>query len=192
MRLNEVDFCASYGLVKQLPKSIKPEVAFLGKSNVGKSSMINGLCLRKNLARVSSQPGKTATINFYGNKELYLVDLPGYGYAKKSNDDLKRYSDLINGYLTSNRNLKLCVLLLDIRRILSETDSNIIQFLSLKDIPFIIAFTKSDKLNKTELKTKTEEINNAFRDSHIKFIITSSKTKTGFDKITDIIKKQVL
>ncbi len=98
MNYNKADFIASYGISSQLPESDRPELSFSGRSNVGKSSLINKLCNRKNLARVSSTPGKTATINFYEVDNCYFVDLPGYGYAKVSNADRERWDDLINSY----------------------------------------------------------------------------------------------
>ena len=98
MIFNKADFIASYGISSQLPESDRPELSFSGRSNVGKSSLINKLCSRKNLARVSSTPGKTATINFYAVDDCYFVDLPGYGYAKVSNADRERWDDLINSY----------------------------------------------------------------------------------------------
>ena len=98
MNYNKADFIASYGISSQLPESDRPELSFSGRSNVGKSSLINKLCNRKNLARVSSTPGKTATINFYEVGDCYFVDLPGYGYAKVSNADRERWDDLINSY----------------------------------------------------------------------------------------------
>ena len=103
MNYNKADFIASYGISSQLPESDRPELSFSGRSNVGKSSLINKLCSRKNLARVSSTPGKTATINFYSVDDCYFVDLPGYGYAKVSNADRERWDDLINSYFEAPR-----------------------------------------------------------------------------------------
>ena len=103
MNYNKADFIASYGISSQLPDSDRPELSFSGRSNVGKSSLINKLCSRKNLARVSSTPGKTATINFYSVDDCYFVDLPGYGYAKVSNADRERWDDLINSYFEAPR-----------------------------------------------------------------------------------------
>ena len=103
MIFNKADFIASYGISSQLPESDRPELSFSGRSNVGKSSLINKLCSRKNLARVSSTPGKTATINFYAVDDCYFVDLPGYGYAKVSNADRERWDDLINSYFEAPR-----------------------------------------------------------------------------------------
>ena len=109
MNYNKAAFLASYGISSQLPDSGRPEISFSGRSNVGKSSLINKLCNRKNLARVSSTPGKTATINFYEVDDCYFVDLPGYGYAKVSNADRQRWDDLINSYFGARRNHTLLV-----------------------------------------------------------------------------------
>ena len=109
MNYNKADFIASYGISSQLPESDRPELSFSGRSNVGKSSLINKLCSRKNLARVSSTPGKTATINFYSVDDCYFVDLPGYGYAKVSNADRERWDDLINSYFEAQRHHTLQV-----------------------------------------------------------------------------------
>ena len=109
MNYNNCEFLASYGLSRQLPDSDRPEIVFSGRSNVGKSSLINKLCNRKNLARVSSTPGKTATINFYKADTAYFVDLPGYGYAKVSNADRERWDELINSYFEADR--AVCLLI---------------------------------------------------------------------------------
>ena len=122
MIFNKADFIASYGISSQLPESDRPELSFSGRSNVGKSSLINKLCSRKNLARVSSTPGKTATINFYAVDDCYFVDLPGYGYAKVSNADRERWDDLINSYFEAPRHHTLLVQLLDCRHAPSADD----------------------------------------------------------------------
>ena len=122
MNYNRSEFQASYGLSSQLPESDRPEFVFSGRSNVGKSSLINRLCNRKNLARVSATPGKTATINFYRVDTAYFVDLPGYGYAKVSNADRERWDDLINSYFEADRALNVLVQLLDCRHAPSADD----------------------------------------------------------------------
>ena len=122
MNYNRSEFQASYGLSSQLPESDRPEFVFSGRSNVGKSSLINRLCNRKNLARVSATPGKTATINFYRVDTAYFVDLPGYGYAKVSNADRERWDELINSYFEADRALNVLVQLLDSRHAPSADD----------------------------------------------------------------------
>ena len=145
MIFNKADFIASYGISSQLPESDRPELSFSGRSNVGKSSLINKLCSRKNLARVSSTPGKTATINFYAVDDCYFVDLPGYGYAKVSNADRERWDDLINSYFEAPRHHTLLVQLLDCRHAPSADDEQMLRYLHYHQIPYVVALTKADK-----------------------------------------------
>ena len=156
MNYNKADFIASYGISSQLPESDRPELSFSGRSNVGKSSLINKLCNRKNLARVSSTPGKTATINFYEVDNCYFVDLPGYGYAKVSNADRERWDDLINSYFEAPRHHTLLVQLIDCRHAPSADDLQMLKYLHYHQIPFVVALTKADKLKKSQL-AKTQE-----------------------------------
>ena len=142
MNFQKADFIASYGISSQLPESDRVEFVFSGRSNVGKSSLINRLCSRKNLARVSSTPGKTATINFYSVDDLYFVDLPGYGYAKVSNADRDRWDKLINSYFEEDRNNELLIQLLDCRHDPSADDVQMLQFLHYHRIPFVIVLTR--------------------------------------------------
>ena len=148
MNYNKAEFERSYGLLSQLPESTVPEIAFAGRSNVGKSSLLNKLFNRKQLARVSSVPGKTVTINFYNLDEAKFVDLPGYGYAKISKQELNRFSDLMEGYFKTQRNIALVVQLIDMRHPLTKDDEGMINFMREMDIPFIIVMTKADKLKK--------------------------------------------
>ena len=150
MNWNNCEFLASYGLSRQLPVSDRPEIVFSGRANVGKSSLINKLCSRKSLARVSSTPGKTATINFYRVDTAYLVDLPGYGYAKVSNADRARWDELINSYFEADRALCLLVQLLDCRHAPSADDVQMLEYLHYHGIPFVAALTKADKLKKSQ------------------------------------------
>ena len=150
MNYNKAAFLASYGISSQLPDSGRPEISFSGRSNVGKSSLINKLCNRKNLARVSSTPGKTATINFYEVDSCYFVDLPGYGYAKVSNADRQRWDELINSYFDAQRNHTLLVQLLDCRHAPSADDVQMLEYLRYHNIPFVAALTKADKLKKSQ------------------------------------------
>ncbi len=156
MDTNKVDFLMSCGISSQLPESSLPEVVFSGRSNVGKSSLINKLTNRKSLARVSATPGKTATINFFSLKEFMLVDLPGYGYAKVSDSEKERWGELVEGYFAQNRNFALIVQICDIRHKPSADDVQMIEYLSATGFPFIVVLTKKDKLNKTELKKQTD------------------------------------
>lgn len=156
MNTNNVKFLMSCGISSQLPKSDLPEVVFSGRSNVGKSSLINKITNRKGLARVSATPGKTATINFFELKEFMLVDLPGYGYAKVSDAEKERWGELVEGYFAQDRNFALIVQICDIRHKPTADDVQMIEYLSDAGFPFIVVLTKMDKLNKTELKNQTE------------------------------------
>ena len=154
----------SAGLASQFPGDPVPQIAFSGRSNVGKSSLINTLLGRKSLARVSSSPGKTITINFYDvDKKLYLVDLPGYGFAKRNPEDKRKWSALTDGYFTSNRNIdRLCLVLqlIDSRVGPTKDDEMMLEFLAASELPFAVVATKSDKLNATERKKSAELISN--------------------------------
>lgn len=150
MNFNKVDYELSAGTFAQLPACTMPEIVFSGRSNVGKSSLINKILNRKNLARVSSQPGKTITINFYKSDMARLVDLPGYGYAKHSFDERNRWGQMIEQYFQSDRDIRLVVQLIDMRHKPTEDDMQMLDFLSQVGMPYIVALTKSDKLNKTE------------------------------------------
>ena len=146
------DFTYSAGLASQLHPCDKPEIVFSGRSNVGKSSLINKLCARKSLARVSSKPGKTATINFFDAGEFNLVDLPGYGYAKVSKAEKLRWAELVEGYFADDRDIRLVVQIVDMRHKLTADDMNMVDFMYNTGVPFIIVMTKKDKLNKSELE----------------------------------------
>ena len=150
MRFDNAYFEAAFGTAKQLPVSDLPEIAFSGRSNVGKSSLINKLLGRKALARVSGTPGKTVTVNFYRLGDVRLADLPGYGYARVSASEKRRWSDLMEGYFQSGRQIRLVVQLLDMRHPPSADDRGMLEFLLQAGYPFVIALTKSDKLGKTQ------------------------------------------
>lgn len=187
MNYQKADFQASYGLSSQLPESDRPEFVFSGRSNVGKSSLINKLCNRKNLARVSATPGKTATINFYTVDGAYFVDLPGYGYAKVSAADRQRWDQLINSYFDAERNCVLLVQLLDSRHAPSADDMQMLEYLRYRGIPFIAALTKADKLKKSETAKRREEF--AFLTKEFgcrQIVLTSSETGFGVDELRSI------
>ena len=150
------EFKASYGTFEQIPPSDRPEIAFSGRSNVGKSSLINRLFGRKALARVSSQPGKTATVNFYTLDEVCFADLPGYGYAKVSKSEKDRWSELIGGYLADDRDIALVFQLIDMRHSPTKDDLQMIEYLVENELPFVVVLTKADKLNKTERSNRLE------------------------------------
>lgn len=177
----------SAGLPKQFPSDPVPQVAFSGRSNVGKSSLINTLLGRKSLARVSSAPGKTITINFYDvDKKLYLVDLPGYGFAKRSPEDKKKWSALTDGYFTDNKNidrLTLVLQLIDSRVGPTKDDEMMLEFLRAAELPFVVVATKIDKLNATERKKNLEAISNHPLISGEKVIAFSSLKGEGKDEL---------
>ncbi|MCH5190894.1 MAG: YihA family ribosome biogenesis GTP-binding protein [Oscillospiraceae bacterium] len=158
MRYDKAEFKSAYGTSSQLPPSEIPEIAFAGRSNVGKSSLLNKLFMRKSLARVSSVPGKTVTVNFYGVGDVNFVDLPGYGYAKVSKSEKMRWSELMEAYFSSGRNIKLVVQLVDMRHPPTKDDIMMMEFLRDSGYDFIVAMTKSDKLKKSEYAARMESV----------------------------------
>lgn len=193
MNYNKAEFERAYGLLSQLPESKEPEIAFAGRSNVGKSSLLNKIFNRKQLARVSSVPGKTVTINFYDVDGIKFVDLPGYGYAKLSKQELGRFSELMEGYFKTDRNIALVVQLIDMRHPLSKDDEGMIEFLKAMEIPFIIVMTKCDKLKKKayeeRLALSKQEL--AFA-GNVPVIPFSSVTGQGINGIKNYIEKAVM
>ncbi len=190
MRFDKVEFEAAYGTFEQLPKSEQPEIVFSGRSNVGKSSLMNKLANRKSLARVSSVPGKTITINFFKGDGVKLVDLPGYGYAKVSFSEKKRWADMMQGYFSSGRNIKLVIQITDMRHPITNDDRTMIEYLEHYDIPYIVVLTKSDKLNKTERTKRMEEIVDELVEyNNAAFIPCSSKNGEGIEEIKKTIEE---
>ncbi len=154
MNFNLAVFENAFGIVSQLPESTLPEICFAGKSNVGKSSLINKTIGRKALARVSGKPGKTVTINFYKLDTARIVDLPGYGYAKVDYKEKERWADLMEGYFRGKRNIPMVFQLIDMRHKVGEFDLSMLNFLNYYKIPYMIVLTKCDKLNKTEFNKR--------------------------------------
>lgn len=188
LNYNKAEFTAAYGKFSQIPSPERIEIAFAGHSNVGKSTLINKLFNRKNLARVSSVPGKTATINFYGLENIYFVDLPGYGYAKVSKSEKERWSGLIEGYLSSDRDIRLVFMLVDMRHAPTKDDVQMINYLIDTEMPFVLVLTKADKLNKTERAKRLEAFKNeipCFEDIHT--IPFSSQTFEGVEELRQIV-----
>ena len=188
--LNNTALTMSAGLPKQFPGDHLPQIAFSGRSNVGKSSLINSLLNRKSLARVSGEPGKTITVNFYSiDRKLYFVDLPGYGYAKRSPDDKKRWSALTDGYFTNNPNIdavRLVCQLIDSRIGPTEDDWNMLEYLTESRMNFFVVGTKCDKLNRSErdkfASLMAEEM------PEVPYVLYSAKTGEG----RDLLWKQIL
>ncbi|MGN1315595.1 MAG: ribosome biogenesis GTP-binding protein YihA/YsxC [Acutalibacteraceae bacterium] len=189
MNYNKVVFEAAFGTLKQIPPSDLPEIVFAGRSNVGKSSMLNRLFNRKNLARVSSVPGKTITINFFRVEDVRIVDLPGYGYAKVAKGERRRWAEMMEGYFQSPRNIMLVVQLVDMRHKPSEDDYIMMRFLQQAGLPFVVAATKSDKLNKTQYnqrKTALKEELAEFGDN-LTIIPFSSEKGEGTEELKAVI-----
>lgn len=192
MNYNKAEFEKAYGISSQLPPSDITEIAFAGRSNVGKSSLLNKLFNRKSLARVSSVPGKTITINFYDVDGYKFVDLPGYGYAKLSKSERDRFGELMEGYFQSGRNIKLVVQLVDMRHKPSQDDFGMIDFMKQMNIPFIIVCTKADKLKVKEFKKREQEIKEELSMVDSDLIIPfSSQNGLGLDKIKMLIEKSL-
>ena len=190
LNYNKAEFAASYGTYSQLPQGDRIEIAFAGHSNVGKSTLINKLFNRKNLARVSSVPGKTATINFYGLENIYFVDLPGYGYAKVAKSEKERWSGLIDGYLSSERDIRIVFMLVDMRHAPTKDDLKMIDFLIDTEMPFILVLTKADKLKKMEREKRMEAFKSeipCFEDMHV--IPFSSVTFEGVEELRAIVEE---
>lgn len=188
MKFDNAKYTASYGTAAQLPAPQEVEVAFAGRSNVGKSSLLNKILNRKNLARVSSVPGKTVTVNFFDCDGVRLVDLPGYGYAKVNFNEKKRWADLMEGYFKSGRNIRLVVQLTDMRHPVTKDDLDMMRFLQAAGYSFIVVMTKSDKLNKTERTRRLEEIKDELREfGGVEAIPFSSSSGEGVEQVRNAI-----
>lgn len=188
LNVNLIEYEKSFGRMSQLPPSDGPELAFIGRSNVGKSSMINKVFNRKSLARTSRVPGKTATINFYKLDAARFVDLPGYGYAKLSKTEQARLDELIRGYLRADRHLELVFLLVDMRHSPSPLDIKMADFLIDNELPFVVALTKADKLSPKQQAIQLEIMANELPGGEdITFIPFSSQTGLGVEDIHAII-----
>lgn len=188
----KAEFQAAYGISRQLPASERPEIVFSGRSNVGKSSLINKLCNRKKLARISATPGKTATINFYAAGDAYLVDLPGYGYAKTSHSERRRWDELINGYFAGERRVLCLVQLLDCRHDPSKDDMAMLEYLDHWNIPFVAALTKADKEKPSKHEGILSEFAAILQDfSPREVFLTSAEKGTGMDPLREYLKNMV-
>lgn len=191
MVITKSEFTLSSLTVSMCPKDNKAEYAFIGRSNVGKSSLINMLCNHKGLAKTSSTPGKTLLINhFIINNEWYLVDLPGYGYAKRSKTVQQKLEQMIASYILQRQQLVNVFVLIDIRHEQQKIDREFVDWLGESNIPFAIVFTKSDKLTPTKAKAQAQAWMDALTDRWEElppYFITSSEKKTGRDEILDYI-----
>ena len=194
MVIKNVNLETVCGITSVLPKNTKPEIAFAGKSNVGKSSLINALMNRKSYARISATPGKTQTINYYSiNDEMYLVDLPGYGYAKVSEQEKIKWGQLIERYLHSSAQLKAVFLLIDIRHAPSENDRIMYQWIVDQGFHPIIIATKLDKIKRSQVQKQMKVLREGLKLIPRTTIIPfSSQTKQGRDEIWDMVENQFL
>ena len=194
MKIKSSDFIISAVGEKQFPKDDLPEFALAGRSNVGKSSLINTIVNRKKLARTSQQPGKTQTLNFYlVNEDLYLVDVPGYGYAKVSKQQRAKFGEMIQDYLETRADLKGMVLLVDARHNPTKDDINMYNYALMLDIPILVVATKMDKLKKMEASQIKQKIGKSLNLNHdnVSFLPFSSVTKLNVDKFWDWIQKNM-
>ena len=193
MVIKQAELQTVCGITSSLPENLYPEVAFAGKSNVGKSSLINGLLNRESLARTSSQPGKTQTINFYYvNQSLYLVDLPGYGYAKASEEIRAKWGRMVENYLHKSKQLRAVFLLIDIRHAPSANDKQMYQWIVSQGYEPIIIATKLDKIKRSQvakqLKLLKEELKLL---PGTKLLPFSAQTKQGREEIWEVMEKLI-
>ena len=192
LNYNLVKFTMSAGTAEQLPAANRPEIAFVGRSNVGKSSLMNKLFGRKDLVKVSSKPGKTTTINFFAIGDVDFVDLPGYGYARVNATEKQRWDNLMDGYFEGERNLKLVVSLVDIRHDASPLDAQMIGYLESLGLPYAIAFTKADKLSRQRGLNQARSLREQLAvDESVKSVLVSSTAGTGIDELKRIIEDRL-
>ncbi len=191
MDIKKSEFTISAATVSQCPKDTKPEFAFIGRSNVGKSSLINMLCNHKGLAKTSATPGKTLLINhFIINNDWYLVDLPGYGFAKRSKTVQKKLDQMITSYILQREQLINTFVLIDIRHDPMKIDTDFINWLGESSVPFAIIFTKADKLGPVKAKQNAAQWMNSLKEQWEElppYFITSSEKKTGRDEVLTYI-----
>ena len=193
MLIKTAEFVISAPTVTMCPKDTKPEYAFIGRSNVGKSSLINMLAGNKRLAKTSSTPGKTLLINhFIINKEWYLVDLPGYGFAKRSKSEVAKLDQMIRGYILGREQLVNVFVLVDIRHEAQAIDLEFINWLGLSSIPFAIIFTKADKLSPGKVKANVEAYKQKMLETWEEmppYFVTSAEKREGRDEVLDYIEQ---
>jgi len=182
--IQATEFVKSAASRKDLLQTPMPQAAFAGRSNVGKSTVLNCLCRRKNLARVSATPGKTAHVNYFSvDKKAYLVDLPGYGFARVSDDEKKRWAKLMDDYFTDNTSLKLVVLLVDIRHEPTEDDKIMLDYARQTGYPYIVVANKVDKLNKSEIEPAVVRVGMTLNVPRDRIIVFSGAKGIGRDEL---------
>lgn len=192
LKYETAHFSGAYGTPEQLPEPTTPEVSFVGRSNVGKSSLLNKLLGRKALAHVSGQPGKTANINFYDVDGVMFVDLPGYGFAKVSHMEKRRWSKLIAGYFDQRRSFNLVVALIDIRHDAQGIDQETLAFLTQAELPFVVALTKADKLSRTRQERQAATLARQLNVDRSSMVVTSAKAGTGIRELRGLIEAACL
>jgi GTP-binding protein len=194
MKITQVDFLTSAVVPDQYPTENRPEIALSGRSNVGKSSLINCLVNRKNIARTSSRPGKTQTINFFlVNEEIVFADVPGYGFAKVSKKIRESWGKMMDAYFTTRENLISVVQIVDLRHAPSKDDQNMYQFLKDYQIPVIVAATKADKLPRSKWHKHLKQVKEVLQmDSSDTLILFSSETRMGRDELLAEIQKRIV
>ncbi len=193
MIIKSAEFVTSAVKPSQYPPAVLPEIAFGGRSNVGKSSLINTLVNRKRLVKTSSTPGRTQLINFFNiNERFSFVDIPGYGYAKVPASVKKKWGPMIETYITTRKTLKGVVLIMDIRRTPGPEEMNMLDWLNHYGIPSVPVLTKSDKLSKTRQQKQLKEISNTLSADKDNFILFSAKSRQGKDEVWDAVKQLIL
>lgn len=192
-RLRQLRYYGSAATKEQYPAETLPEVLLLGRSNVGKSSLINALSGQKRLARVSGTPGKTRQIIYFEQPgSFFITDLPGYGYAKTSKDEKARFSELTDSYFRSGRQLALCLLLMDIRRDIGEYDKTMLNYLSHTGLSFAAVLTKSDKLSAKKAADKAAGLKNELSQfKNLKIFVISSEKRSGLFELESFILETV-
>ena len=199
MDFKQAKFKAAYGTASQLPASLRPEVSFAGRSNVGKSSLLNGLFMRKDLVKVSQTPGKTTTINFFevdvpvsGKGGATFVDLPGYGFAKVSQAERERWGELMERYFTQDRRFALVVCLVDIRHDAQALDVQMLEYVQEVGLPWCVALTKADKLSRQQQLKQAASLRRQLKvPPEVPMVITSASSGAGLDELRRTINAAV-
>ncbi|MFO7860165.1 MAG: ribosome biogenesis GTP-binding protein YihA/YsxC [Desulfosalsimonas sp.] len=188
MKITSAAFETSAAKPGQYPEAVLPEIAFAGRSNVGKSSLINTLLNRRHLVKTSSTPGKTRLINFFViNNAFYFVDLPGYGYARVSQKERKKWGPMVETYLSSRPNLRAVVLLQDIRRMPGSEEIQLLEFLEHLHLPVLVILTKADKFSKNKQGIQARQIRQHLKLNQDETVLFSAKTRQGMDKIHEML-----
>lgn len=192
MNFEKVSFLKSVYSLKSLPEPLYPEIAFAGRSNVGKSSLINRIVNRRSLVKTSSKPGKTQSLNYFiVDDSLYLVDLPGYGFARVSRDVQSSWQQLITGYLQNRERLACVVVIVDVRHEIKDHDLGLVEWLRLNNIEFLLVYTKSDKLSGNELHKHAAALDAGFTVTSDRRILFSAKSGKGCEQVKSVLASYV-